>query len=59
MLPTGLKKEIMHGKLYHVQKDGSGVMPDIYLPPLGEAVKNGIDRKMQLAKEMIRQDNNR
>ena len=42
----------------HVEKDGRGVLPDIYMPPSGEAVKNNIDRKIQLAKEMIKQDNN-
>lgn len=41
----------------HVAKDGRGVMPDIYMPPIGEAVKNNIDRKMLLVKEMIKQDN--
>ncbi len=38
----------------HVPKDGRGVVPDVYLPPLADAVRKGIDRKMELVKAMIR-----
>lgn len=31
---------------HHVPKDGRGVQPDVYIPPIGDAIKNGIDRKM-------------
>ncbi|MBL0356590.1 MAG: S41 family peptidase [Chitinophagaceae bacterium] len=40
----------------HVPKDGSGVLPDIYIPPTIEGVRKGIDRKMLTVKEMIKQD---
>lgn len=39
----------------HVAKNGSGVPPDIYIPPTAEAVTKGLDRKMMIVKEMIRQ----
>ena len=38
----------------HVQKDGRGVMPDIYIGPTVEAVKKNEDRKMMMVKEIIR-----
>jgi hypothetical protein len=31
----------------HVPKNGLGVTPDVYIPPLSEAVKLGIDKKME------------
>ncbi len=40
----------------HVVKDGRGVPPDIYIPPIAEAVKEGLDRKMIIVKEMIKED---
>lgn len=40
----------------HVPKDGRGVAPDIYIPPIAEAVKEGLDRKMLIVKEMIKED---
>lgn len=42
----------------HVPKDGRGVMPDIYIPPIAVAVKEGLDRKMLFVKGMIKEDNN-
>jgi hypothetical protein len=41
----------------HIPKDGRGVMPDLYVPPIAEAVKNGIDRKMAIVKAMIKAGN--
>jgi len=41
----------------HVIKDGRGVPPDIYIPPIAEAVKQGVDRKMLIVKEMIKENN--
>ncbi|MBX3254513.1 MAG: peptidase S41 [Chitinophagaceae bacterium] len=38
----------------HVPKDGRGVMPDIYVPPTAENVRNGVDGKMQKVRELIR-----
>ncbi len=38
----------------HVLKDGRGVQPDIFIPPMAEAVKKGIDRKMEIVKAMIK-----
>jgi hypothetical protein len=40
----------------HVAKDGRGVPPDIYIPPIADAVKQGLDRKMIIVKEMIKQE---
>lgn len=37
-------------------KDGRGVMPDIWIPPSSEAIKNGVDIKMVKVKEMIMRD---
>jgi hypothetical protein len=34
-------------------KDGRGVLPDIHVPPAYEAVKKGIDLKMEKVREMI------
>ncbi|MES2430319.1 MAG: S41 family peptidase [Bacteroidota bacterium] len=38
----------------HVPKDGSGIPPEMYVPPTVDAVKNIVDRKMMIVKEMIR-----
>ena len=38
----------------HVPKDGRGVQPDIFIPPIADAVKKGIDRKMEMVKAMIK-----
>jgi hypothetical protein len=38
----------------HVPKDGRGLQPDIYIPPVAEAVKKGIDRKMEIIKGLIK-----
>lgn len=42
---------------HHVIKDGRGVPPDIFIPPIGEAVKNGTDRKMEFVKGLIKDSN--
>lgn len=42
----------------HVKKDGRGVMPDIYIPPIGEAIKNGVDRKMVWIMDRIKSKSN-
>ncbi len=39
----------------HVPRNGRGVLPDIYIPPTVEGVKNNVDRKMEIVKELIRQ----
>jgi hypothetical protein len=39
----------------HVPRDGSGVPPDIYIPPTVDGVIKGLDRKMIIVKDMIRQ----
>jgi hypothetical protein len=38
----------------HVQKDGSGVQPDIYIPTSYEALVKGYDKKLQVVLEMIK-----
>lgn len=38
----------------HVQKDGSGVKPDIYVPTSYEALIKGYDKKLQVVLEMIK-----
>ena len=38
----------------HIPKDGRGVQPDIFIPPIADAVKKGIDRKMEIVKAMIK-----
>ena len=35
-------------------KNGRGITPDIYVPPSSAAIKNGIDPKMEMVKELIR-----
>ena len=40
----------------HVPKNGSGVVPDIYIPPTVDGVVKGLDRKMLIVKEMIRKN---
>ncbi len=37
----------------HIETKGTGVIPDIYIPQTVDAVKNGIDLKMETVKEMI------
>ena len=37
----------------HVQKDGKGVEPDIYVQPTVEAIRNGVDLKTAEVKKMI------
>ncbi|MEJ7586049.1 MAG: S41 family peptidase [Ferruginibacter sp.] len=38
----------------HVPKNGRGVIPDIYIPPTVEGIRQNIDRKMEIVKGMIR-----
>lgn len=38
----------------HVQKDGSGVRPDIYIPTSYEALLKGYDKKLQVVMEIIK-----
>jgi len=40
----------------HVVKNGHGVAPDIFIPPTIEGVKNGVDRKMEIVKDLIRKN---
>lgn len=42
----------------HVPKDGRGVIPDIYVPPTVENVKQGIDGKMQKVLEIVKSQSN-
>jgi hypothetical protein len=37
----------------HGPKTGRGVMPDVYVPPMAYAVRQGLDLKMQKVKELI------
>ncbi len=37
----------------HIDKKGTGVMPDIYVPPNYAALLKGVDKKMQVVKELI------
>jgi len=41
----------------HVQKDGSGVKPDIFIGTNYEALLKGFDKKMQVVIGMIREKN--
>ena len=34
-------------------KNGHGIMPDVFIPPFSRAIKNGVDFKMVIVKEMI------
>ena len=38
-------------------KEGRGVMPDIYVAPTTEDIKNGIDVKVEKAKQLILESN--
>lgn len=38
---------------HHPPKDGRGVVPDIYVPPTVENIRNGKDGKMEKVKELI------
>jgi C-terminal processing protease CtpA/Prc len=38
----------------HVPKNGTGVMPDVYVPTSYDALLKGIDRKMEVVMEMIK-----
>ncbi|MDQ6755949.1 MAG: S41 family peptidase [Bacteroidota bacterium] len=39
----------------HVQKTGTGVVPDIYVGPTIESSRNNVDRKMEVVKQLIKQ----
>lgn len=43
----------------HVEKTGSGIIPDIIIPPGYEALMKGIDRKMETVKELINSELNK
>lgn len=38
-------------------KDGRGVIPDIYVGPSMESIRDGLDPKLERAKELIRENN--
>jgi len=40
----------------HVPEKGTGVMPDVYVPTNYDALKNGIDQKMEMVKQLILQE---
>jgi hypothetical protein len=41
----------------HVPQKGSGVIPDIFIPPTVEGVRKNIDRKMEIVKGIIKNSN--
>ncbi|UAY52006.1 S41 family peptidase [Ferruginibacter albus] len=41
----------------HVPFKGTGIMPDIYIPPTVDGVRNSEDRKMEIVKQMIKEEN--
>ncbi|MEO6541448.1 MAG: S41 family peptidase [Ferruginibacter sp.] len=43
----------------HVPKDGSGIRPDIYIGTNYDALIKGVDHKMKVVMEMIKQKNNK
>ena len=40
----------------HIAQKGTGVIPDIFLAPTVEGVKKGLDRKMELVKDLIKNE---
>lgn len=42
----------------HVPKNGRGVMPDIYVPPTVDNIKQGVDGKMQKVLELVKAQSN-
>lgn len=38
----------------HTIKNGRGVAPDLFIPPTVEGVRKGVDRKMEIVKDLIR-----
>lgn len=42
---------------HHVAFKGTGVIPDVIVPPTVESVRKNIDRKMEVAKQLIEQKN--
>ncbi len=40
----------------HIPEKGKGIMPDIYIPTNYQALVNGIDKKMEIVKELIKKD---
>jgi len=43
----------------HVPRNGRGVIPDIFIPPTAEGVRQNVDRKMEIVKGLIREANAR
>lgn len=41
---------------HHISEKGTGVFPDIFVPTSLEALKKGVDQKMEFVKELIRLD---
>jgi hypothetical protein len=41
----------------HTPKNGRGVWPDIFIPATVDGVSKGVDRKMEIVKALIRQNN--
>ena len=55
---TKLKVRLPFFKLVqyeHVAKTGTGVIPDIYIGPTVESSRNGVDRKMEFVKGLIKE----
>ncbi len=42
----------------HVPKNGTGILPDVLVKPTVSDVRNNIDRKMEIVKDIIRSKNN-
>jgi C-terminal processing protease CtpA/Prc len=43
----------------HYVKDGRGIFPDVFIGPSVDAIKNGVDIKMQKVRELIEAQNNK
>jgi hypothetical protein len=41
---------------HHIDLKGTGVTPDVFIPPTVDGVRRSLDRKMLLVKEMIKKD---
>ncbi len=55
---TGIRVRVPMFRLVqynHIPKNGRGVIPDIYVPPSAYAIRNGIDLKMEMVKQMVRE----
>ena len=40
----------------HIQKNGRGVWPDLFIPPTVDGVRKGLDRKMEIVKALIKKN---